>query len=82
MATPKTRNKFFDTEEGLRIEEAFQDMSKDARYNTDASYSPDVVAYPDNLIPFVEKHKAYLTAHPRLDARMYLANLRLMTRRK
>ena len=82
MSTPKTRSQFFATEEGVKIEEALRDMVLDSRYNTESSYSPNVSLYPDNLIPFVEKHKAYLNAHPALNARMYIANLRLMTKHK
>ena len=82
MSAPKTRSQFFTTEEGAHIEQALLEMVKDQRYNTESSYSPNHDLYPDNLIPFVEKHKAYLTAHPALNAETYLANLRLMTKNR
>ncbi len=82
MSAPKTRSHFFDTEEGIRIETELRQMAKDARYNTVSSYTPNISLHPDNLISFVEKHKAYLNAHPRLDANIYLANLRLKTKHR
>jgi len=82
MSAPKTRSQFFTTEEGVHIEQELLEMVKDGRYNTDSSYSPNLTLYPDNLIPFVEKHKAYLMSHPALNAEMYLANLRLMTKHR
>lgn len=82
MSAPKTRSQFFTTEEGVHVEEELRAMVADERYNTDSSYSPNLDLYPDNLIPFVEKHKAYLMAHPALNAETYLANLRLMTKHR
>lgn len=82
MSAPKTRSQFFTTEEGVHIEQALRQMVEDDRYNTESSYSPNLTLYPDNLIPFVEKHKAYLNAHPALNAEIYLANLRLMTKHR
>ncbi len=82
MSSPKTRSQFFDTEEGIKIEQALREMVTDPRFNTESSYSPNLSLYPDNLIPFVEKHKAYLNARPALNAQMYIANLKLMTKRK
>ena len=43
-----------------------------------SSYSANAAIYPSGQIPFVEKHMAYLMAHPKLDHDQYLANLRLM----
>ena len=82
MSAPKTRSQFFTTEEGVHVEEELRAMVADERYNTDSSYSPNLDLYPDNLIPFVEKHKAYLMADPALNAETYLANLRLMTKHR
>ncbi len=80
MSAPKSRSQYFTTEEGLEIEKALKMMATDTRYNTESSYSPNVALYPDNSMSFVEKHKAYLNAHPSLNADTYLANLRLMTK--
>lgn len=80
MAAFKTRRDFLDTEEGRDIKLALIDMTLNKRYNTTSSYSANSAEYPDNLIPFVDKHINYLNAHPKLDASMYLANLQLITR--
>ena len=57
-------------------------MARDNVYNTGSSYSANSIQYPDNLIPFVDKHVNYLNAHPGLDPSQYIANLRLITRIK
>jgi len=80
MATLKKRVSFFDSAEGTAIEEILVLMTKDTAYNTETSYSANTVQYPDNLIPFVDKHMHYLNTHPAIDPRHYISNLRLMTR--
>ncbi len=80
MATFKTRSGFLDSAEGLDIRRRLQFMMADGQYNTESSYSANSQRYPDNVMSFVEKHMSYLNAHPNLDAGMYLANLRLITR--
>ena len=69
-----------DTEEGESIKVKLQAMVGDKIYNTASTYSSNTTLYADNLVSFVEKHMHYLNTHPQLDPRMYLANLRLMTR--
>lgn len=80
MATYKKKLDFFATEEGREFEQELLTMAKDVAYNTKPSYSANSELYPDNLIPFVEKHKAYIRNHPKTDPRHYLANLRLIVR--
>jgi hypothetical protein len=80
MGTTKKRTHFFDSEEGLEIRQELQFMAVDSTYNTIASYTTDTQQYPDNLMPFVDKHMNYINAHPKLDTFMYIANIRLMTR--
>jgi hypothetical protein len=80
MALVKSRAAFFDTEEGEKIKQELQQMADSSLYNTEASYSINSSLYPDNLIPFVDKHMNYLINHPSLDANKYVANIRLMTR--
>ena len=80
MATFKKRSDFFDSAEGKDIYEILKGMTVYAKYNTSSSFSTNSDLYPDNLIPFVDKHMNYLNVHPKLDATMYLANIRLMTR--
>jgi hypothetical protein len=81
MATlKKKRVNFLDSEQGELVRQVLESMTTDKTYNTMACYSPNIVQYPDNLMPFVDKHMNYLNAHPNLDANMYVSNLQLMTR--
>ncbi|MGF7229523.1 MAG: hypothetical protein ACQR33_06125 [Candidatus Saccharibacteria bacterium] len=80
MATVKKRPQFLDSEVGIEVERKLYLMTQDVAFNTGSSYSPDGELYPDNLIPFVDKHMNYLCKHPAIDPAHYLANLRLMTR--
>lgn len=80
MPTAKKRVNFFDSEEGVRIEETLRHMVTDGAYNTNSSYSANIETYPNNLIPFVAKHMGYLNTHPGTDPQHYISNLRLMTR--
>lgn len=57
-----------------------QSMTEDAQYHTVASYTVDKNMYPNNLIPFIDKHLAYLKTHQNLDPSQYMANLRILTR--
>jgi len=82
MSTKKKAINFFESEEGLEVLSTLKSMALDGAYNTQASYSANTVTYPDNSIPFVDKHMNYLRAHPATDPRQYLSNLRLMTRIK
>lgn len=81
---PVTRKKtnLFETAEGVEIVAQLQRMAADVAYNTLASYSADAMLHPDHLVSFVEKHTAYLTSHPSVDPQQYLANLRLMTKKR
>jgi hypothetical protein len=80
MQSPKKRSTFFDSEEAKDIRQALQTMLVSDQYNTASSYTTDRSQYPDNLMPFIDKHMNYLCAHPAVDATIYLANIRLMTR--
>lgn len=80
MPTLKKRISFFDSEEGLRIQQTLQLMMLDPIYNTESSYSANATMYPDNLIPFVDKHMNYLNTHPAVDPYNYISNLRLKTK--
>jgi hypothetical protein len=80
MYALKSRKNFFESEEGLEIRNKLRQMMIDDTYKTVSSYTPNAEQYPDNLMPFVDKHMNYLYVHPRLDSGIYLNNLRLMTR--
>jgi hypothetical protein len=80
MAMQKTRKGFIDTQEGRDAKQMLQSMVGDSAYNTSSSYSTNSLLYPDNLIPFVDKHMNYLINHPSLEAGKYLANIKLITK--
>jgi hypothetical protein len=80
MQSLKKRSQFFDSQEAAEIRQKLQLMVSSDLYNTVSSFTVNEGQYPDNLMPFLDKHMNYLNAHPKLDAGMYLANLRLMTR--
>lgn len=79
MALTRGKN-FLDSEEGKDIRRVLEQMTLDTSYSTVSSYSADSSTYPDNLMPFVDKHLNYLTGHPKVEASSYLANIKLMTR--
>jgi hypothetical protein len=60
--------------------EALHSMELDSTYKTDSGYSSNEDLYPDNNIPFIEKHVHYLREHRNVNPEQYLSNLRLMTR--
>jgi hypothetical protein len=80
MATYKKKPVFIDTIEGVEFEKALHTMVKDEAYLTTPSFSTNINLYPNNLIPFVNKHMDYIQNHPSIDPQQYLSNLRLMTR--
>ena len=80
MPTYRQKAGYLDTEEGIDIEKALQELADNPLYNTVSSYSTDTAQYPDHSRTFVQKHMHYLNIHPKLDALTYISNLRLMTR--
>jgi hypothetical protein len=69
-----------DNKEMLACKKALKAMVASSAYYTEATYSTNSELYPDNLMPFVDKHMHYLRSHPTIDPERYLSNLRLMTR--
>lgn len=69
-----------DPEKAIEVRNALRLMEKDLSYQTDSGYSSNESLYPDNNIPFVEKHMNYLAEHRNVNPEQYLSNLRLMTR--
>lgn len=69
-----------ESEAGIEIIKSLEAMVESSVYNTDSTYSANGDKYPDNKIPFVDKHLNYLLTHPSINPSHYLANLRLMTR--
>jgi hypothetical protein len=82
VATTSIKTDFITSEAGIRATEALNKMVMDRTYITVPSYCADSDKYADNLIPFVDKHLAYLRTHPATNPDQYLSNLRLMTRVK
>lgn len=80
MTTHKTRRDFYISEEGIKVAEELRLMVTDEAFMTGSSFSANTEKYGDNLIPFVDKHMAYLRDHPTINSRQYLSNLRLKTR--
>lgn len=67
-------------EEEQEIKGALSQMVLSGSYNTTPGFTANSIVYPDGLMPFVDKHMRYLDTYPKLDARTYIANLRLKTR--
>ena len=82
MPITKKKIRFIDSEDAVSVKSILILMSQDSDFNTESSYSANVGAYPDNLIPFVDKHMNYLSSHPGTNPAQYLKNLQLMTRFK
>ncbi len=72
---------FFDTPEGEAIKAILISMDESDDFNCPASYSPNTEIYEDNLIPFVDKHMAYIRSHPSLNAMQYVSNLKIVSRK-
>lgn len=81
MAT-QSRTGFLESPEGINVMQTLRTMMADASFNTPSSYSSNIEQYPDNMIPFVDKHIKYLNAHPKLNPTHYIANLKLMSRKR
>ena len=71
---------FLSSETGLSAIATLEEMCANNAYKTEPTYSADSDNYPDNMIPFVDKHITYLSTHLSVNPDYYLANLRLMTR--
>jgi hypothetical protein len=80
MATNRKQTDFIASDEGQRIRQELSDMLTNQGYTTESTYNTNSDLYPDNKIPFVEKHMHYIATHPSVDPNHYLANLRLITK--
>lgn len=80
MATYKRRPDFVTSEEGIKARKTLDAMVSDSLYVTEPSFIASSEKYADNLIPFVDKHLAYLSSNSSISAEQYLSNLKLMTR--
>lgn len=62
--------------------EKLRNMLMDPSFNTESSYTANSGSYPDNMIPFIDKHMEYLLQHPAVDVDHYVRNLRLSHRKR
>lgn len=81
MPTAKRKPDFATSESGLKALHDLTSMATDVRFETQAGYSTNTGRYPNNLIPFVDKHMLYLQNHPAINPEHYIANLKLMTKK-
>jgi len=82
MPNVKHRPDFLGTAEAEEIKKRLMLMVESDTFSTSGTFTSDSEQYPDNVVPFVDKHIRYLYTHPKLDVEHYLANLRLMTRKR
>lgn len=80
MPTLKKKRDFFTSEEGIWAFETLNSMVWDDKYKTVSAFTADTKRYPDNMMPFTDKHMYYLQNHANTDPKHYLANLKMMTR--
>ena len=62
--------------------EALQLMETSPSYITKSAYRANADKWPNHRISFIDQHIAYLKAHPALNPYQYIANLRLMLKRR
>jgi hypothetical protein len=78
----QTRTSFLSSEEAQELKRQLVKMERDEAFHTVSTYTADSETYPNNLIPFADKHIKYLSEHLNINGFQYLANLRLVTRAK
>lgn len=69
---------YFETSEGIEILDILQLMNESEEYITEDSYSP----HSEDLITFINKHQDFIRKHPKTNAQHYVANLKIMCRRR
>lgn len=57
-------------------------LEADPAFVTTPAYRANTSLFPNNSISFIDAHLTYLKLHPKLDPNHYLANLRLITRKR
>lgn len=80
MTTYSKRPDFITSEKGVKAATVLNLMVLDSGYTTEPSFSLDSEKYTDNLMPFIDKHLAYLQNNPATNLEHYLSNLKLKTR--
>ena len=64
------------------ITERLEAMQADPRMVTKSAYSPTATEYPDNQLPFVQIHLAYLRKNKKVNPTQYLSNLEIMIKQR
>ena len=59
-----------------------EELQSDPKMVTKSAYSPTAVDYPDNQLPFVQIHLAYLRKHHQVNPAHYLSNLEIMIKQR
>lgn len=59
-----------------------QSLQDDPTMKTASKYSPTAPEWPNNQLPFVEIHLAYLRNHKTVNPAQYLSNLELMIKKR
>ena len=62
--------------------DALTAMQDDPALITESRYSPLAVDYPDNQLPFVEIHMAYLRKNKAVNPSAYISNLGIMIKKR
>lgn len=71
------KDKYLLTDDGQKAKQQLEDMQANTQYNTQSSYSPK-----QDSVTFVEKHLEHLSQHSYLQSHEYIANLKLMTKKR
>lgn len=82
MPSYKKKPDFFVTDAGNKAKQDLEAMEQNDSFNTPDCYTANTIRYPKNNMSFTEKHMDYLKNHPNTNPDQYIANLRLITRRK
>lgn len=65
-----------------KVREKLEAMENDPLlHSVKSTYNANSELYPDNQMPFRDKHYDYLLKHPDVNPDQYLSNLRLMLKR-
>lgn len=59
-----------------------EQLQSNPKMVTKSAYSPSAVDYPDNKLPFVQIHLAYLRKHHQVNPAHYLSNLEIMIKQR
>jgi hypothetical protein len=64
------------------VKAKLQSLQDDPTMKTVSKYSPTAPEWPDNRLPFVEIHLAYLRTHKLVNPIHYISNLELMIKKR